>query len=48
MNEPVAVVAAADRYSADDVAELVEVDYEPLPVIMDPEVSMKPSTGKAA
>ena len=46
MNEPVAVVAAADRYSADDVAELVEVDYEPLPVIMDPEVSMKPGTAK--
>ena len=46
MNEPVAVVAAADRYSADDVAELVEVDYEPLPVIMDPEVSLKPSTPK--
>ena len=44
VGEPVAVVAAADRYSADDVAELVEVDYEPLPVIMDPEVSLKPST----
>jgi carbon-monoxide dehydrogenase large subunit len=43
MNEPVAVVAAADRYSADDVAELVEVDYEPLPVITDPEESLKPS-----
>ena len=46
MNEPVAVVAAADRYSADDVAELVEVDYEPLPVITDPEASMKPSAVK--
>jgi aerobic carbon-monoxide dehydrogenase large subunit len=46
VSEPVAVVAAADRYSADDVAELVDVDYEPLPVIMDPELSMKPSAMK--
>ncbi|HUF82512.1 MAG TPA: xanthine dehydrogenase family protein molybdopterin-binding subunit, partial [Burkholderiales bacterium] len=45
-NEPVAVVAATDRYTADDVAELVEVDYEPLPVIMDPEVAMRPSSPK--
>ena len=46
VNEPVAVVAAADRYSADDVAELVEVDYGPLPVVMDPEVALDPSTPK--
>ncbi len=46
MSEPVAVVAAADRYSADDVAELVEVEYEPLPVIVDPEASIKPSAMK--
>ena len=30
VGEPVALVAAADRYAADDVAELVEVAYEPL------------------
>ena len=29
--EPVAAVVAADRYRAEDGAELVEVDYEPLP-----------------
>ncbi|MGD9530327.1 MAG: xanthine dehydrogenase family protein molybdopterin-binding subunit, partial [Pseudonocardia sp.] len=30
--EPVAVVVAPDRYRAEDAAELVEVDYDPLPV----------------
>jgi carbon-monoxide dehydrogenase large subunit len=44
MNEPVAVVAAADRYSADDVAERVEVVYDPLPAITDPEVALDAST----
>lgn len=34
VGEPVAVVVALDRYVAEDAAELVEVDYEPLdPVI---------------
>jgi aerobic carbon-monoxide dehydrogenase large subunit len=31
--EPVAVVAAATRAAATDAAELVEVDYDPLPVV---------------
>ena len=31
VGEPVAVVVAHDRYIAEDAAELVEVDYEPLP-----------------
>ncbi len=34
--EPVAVVVARDRYLAEDAAELVEVDYEPLEAIVDP------------
>ena len=34
--EPVAVVVARDRYLAEDAAELVEVDYEPLEVVLDP------------
>ncbi len=33
VGEPVAVVAASDRYVAEDAAELVEVDYEPLPAV---------------
>ena len=33
--EALAVVAAADRYIAEDAAELVEVDYRPRPVVVD-------------
>lgn len=35
--EPVAVVAARSRESALDALELIEVDYEPLPVVLDME-----------
>jgi carbon-monoxide dehydrogenase large subunit len=34
---PVAVVVATDRYIARDAADLVEVDYEPLSAVADPE-----------
>jgi len=37
VGEPVAAVVATDRYLADDAARLVVVDYEPLPVVTDPE-----------
>lgn len=33
VGEAVAVVVATDRYVAEDAAELVEVEYEPLPVV---------------
>jgi carbon-monoxide dehydrogenase large subunit len=33
----VAVVVAEDRYQAQDALELIEVDYEPLPVVVDPQ-----------
>ncbi len=33
--EPVAAVAASSRYVAEDALELIEVDYEPLPAIVD-------------
>jgi carbon-monoxide dehydrogenase large subunit len=36
LGEAVAVVVAASRAQAMDAAELVEVDYEPLPVLTDP------------
>ena len=35
--EPVAVVVARDRYLAEDAAELIEVEYEPLEPVLDPE-----------
>jgi len=35
--EPVAVVVADDKYVAEDAADLVEVEYEDLPIVIDPE-----------
>src|SRR5262249_503189 len=35
VGEPVAAVFAADPYVAEDAADLVEVDIDPLPVILD-------------
>jgi carbon-monoxide dehydrogenase large subunit len=37
VGEPVVAVLADSRYCAEDAAELVTVDYEPLPVVIDPE-----------
>ena len=37
VGEPVVVVVAKNRYVAEDAAELVQVDYDPLPVVLDPE-----------
>jgi CO/xanthine dehydrogenase Mo-binding subunit len=37
VGEPVAAVVARTRELARDAADLVEVDYEPLPVLVDPE-----------
>jgi carbon-monoxide dehydrogenase large subunit len=37
VGHPVAVVVATDRYLARDAADLIEVDYEPLPAVADPE-----------
>ncbi|HKY78082.1 MAG TPA: xanthine dehydrogenase family protein molybdopterin-binding subunit [Acidimicrobiia bacterium] len=42
VGEPVAVVVASDRYLAEDAAELVAVEYEPLPVAASPEAAMAP------
>ena len=39
--EPVAVVVAEQRYQAADAAQLVEVDYEPLPAVMDVDEALK-------
>jgi carbon-monoxide dehydrogenase large subunit len=37
--EAVAFVVAENRYIAEDAADLVQVEYEPLPVVITPEVS---------
>ena len=40
--EPVAVVVADDRYLAEDALELIGVDYEPLPAVIDPLAALDP------
>ncbi|MFL5957110.1 MAG: xanthine dehydrogenase family protein molybdopterin-binding subunit [Solirubrobacterales bacterium] len=35
VGEPVAAICAASRYAAEDAAELVDLDFEPLPVVAD-------------
>ena len=40
VGEPVAVVAAEDRYIAEDALELIEVEYEALPPVADPVLAM--------
>jgi carbon-monoxide dehydrogenase large subunit len=41
VGHPVVVVVATDRYVARDALDLVEVDYNPLPVVSDPEKALK-------
>jgi carbon-monoxide dehydrogenase large subunit len=42
VGDEVAVVAAENQYAAMDALELIEVDYEELPVYIDPEKAMQP------
>ncbi|HTB66035.1 MAG TPA: xanthine dehydrogenase family protein molybdopterin-binding subunit [Steroidobacteraceae bacterium] len=44
VGEPVAVVLAVDAYAAEDLAERVAIDYEPLPVVMDVHSGIKPGS----
>ena len=41
VGEPVALVVAESRYVAEDAAELVQVDYEPLEAVIDPVAACK-------
>ena len=43
-SQEVAFVVAEDRYTAADAAELVEVDYEELPVLVDPHKATDPGS----
>jgi 2-furoyl-CoA dehydrogenase large subunit len=40
VGEPVAVVVATDRFTAEDAAELVHVDYEPLDPVVGPRAAL--------
>jgi 2-furoyl-CoA dehydrogenase large subunit len=42
VGEPVAVVVAADRYLAEDALDLIDVDYQQLPAIVDPIAALDP------
>ncbi|MFQ5828762.1 MAG: xanthine dehydrogenase family protein molybdopterin-binding subunit [Candidatus Methylomirabilia bacterium] len=42
VGEPVAVVVARTRYLAEDALDLIRVEYEPLPAVLDPELALEP------
>jgi 2-furoyl-CoA dehydrogenase large subunit len=42
VGEPVAAVAAVDRAVAEDALELIRVEYDPLPAVVDPERAREP------
>jgi aerobic carbon-monoxide dehydrogenase large subunit len=42
--QEVAFVVAEDRYAARDALELIDVEYEPLPAVVDPRTALHPST----
>jgi carbon-monoxide dehydrogenase large subunit len=42
VGDAVAVVVAENRYQAEDALELINVDYEPLPVVINPEAALQP------
>jgi len=44
VGEIVAAVAATSRYLAEDALELIRVDYEPLPPVMDPLKALEPGS----
>ncbi len=44
VGEAVAVIVAQSRYAAEDAAQLVEFDLEPLPAVLDPEAALRPGT----
>lgn len=42
VGEPVAVVVAVDPFIAEDARDLIRVEYQPLPVVIDPEAALAP------
>ena len=48
VGEPVAVVVARDQASAVDALDAIEVDYEPLPVVLDLEARAGPGLAAGA
>ena len=46
VGDPVAAVAAVDRHVAEEALQLIAVEYEPLPFVLDPEEALKPDAVK--
>ena len=46
VGEPVAAVAAVDRHTAEEALNLIRVEYEPLPFVMDPEAALTADSPK--
>src|SRR6478609_4269136 len=44
VGHPVAVVVATDKYIARDAADAIEVDYEPVAAVADPEKALQPDS----
>src|SRR6266403_4810564 len=44
VGEPVAIVVAESRHRAEDALDVIHVDYDELPAVVDPEESFKPGT----
>jgi len=44
VGHPVAVVVAIDRYVAADALDLIDVEYDPLPAVLDPERALEPGS----
>jgi carbon-monoxide dehydrogenase large subunit len=42
VGEPVVAVVATDRYAARDALDLINIDYEPLDAVVDPEKALEP------
>lgn len=42
VGQPVAVVIAENRYLAEDALECIDIDYDPLPVVVDPDEALQP------
>lgn len=47
VGEPMAVVIAESRYIAEDALALIEVDYDPLPAVVDPVAALAPGAPPA-
>jgi carbon-monoxide dehydrogenase large subunit len=47
VGEPIALVVAASRALAEDAVRLIEIDYEPLPLVLDPRAGVASGAPKA-